>query len=265
LLFADRFGTTLSFGYALTLQEGTTDYEFQYKHYLKAVGICPNIVFIDADPGATAAVRNIFPYCLLQWCLWHIFKNINKKVRLSGARKEAFMKAFRLAQKQISKNEFARLYAKLKVDFPEAVAYLDDQLTNNSELWAECHLQTFTAGCQSTQRGEGANRYIKKHCRRNSPLRKIVLETMEHMKMEKATLAEKTAKEPLNMREAVGTAKQLLPADVYRALNQHLTTYGMSMATKQIASSAMYLVTQCCLTGEVPTAPTGNYCAGQCI
>ena len=96
-------------------------------------------------------------------------------------------------------------------------------------------------------------------------MRKIVLETMEHMKMEKATLAEKTAKEPLNMREAVGTAKQLLPADVYRALNQHFTTYGMSVATKQIASSAMYLVTQCCLTGEVPTAPTGNYCAVQCI
>ena len=84
-------------GYALTIQESTSDYEFQFKQYLRAVGIAPSIVFIDADPGSTAAVAQVFPNAMIQWCLWHIYMNLAKKLTLSGTRQKNFFRDFSLA------------------------------------------------------------------------------------------------------------------------------------------------------------------------
>lgn len=244
-------------GYALTIQESTSDYEFQFKQYLRAVGIAPSIVFIDADPGSTAVVAQVFPNAMIQWCLWHIYMNLAKKLTLSGTRQKNFFRDFRLAQKQISPEEFNRLWGKLKLDYPEAIAYLDDQLTPHAHLWAECYLQTFTAGCQSTQRGEGANRYIKKHCRKNSPLRKIVLETLESAKMESAKLSERGARDAMNLAQAAHVAELLLPKEIFRLLKESLTSFGFSTVLKQLQISSLYNIIECRVSGPSPAAPAG--------
>jgi hypothetical protein len=147
-----------------------------YGAYLRAVGIAPNIIFTDADPGATASVATIFPAAKHIWCLWHIFINLQKNVatKLGPDRYTAFSRAFRLAQQQLTEALFEELYQALKRDFPEAVPYLDGQLTDNAQRWATAFfVDTFTAGGVSTQRGEGLNRHVKRHLDGRSSLNKV--------------------------------------------------------------------------------------------
>lgn len=184
--------------------------------------------------------------------------NLAKKLTLTGARQKNFMRDFRMAQKQINATEFNRLWRNLKSDYPESARYLDDQLTSHAHLWAECHLQTFTAGCQSTQRGEGANRYIKKNCRKNSPLQKIVMESLESAKMESAKLTEKGARDAMNLAQSAHVAELVLPRGLYDNLKKELTSYGLSTVLKQVHISSLYNVVDCNIDGGAPTAPAGT-------
>ena len=87
---------------SLTTREGTSDYERQYEEYLKAVGIALNVIFIDADPTTTAVVQSVFPAAHVQWCIWHITENINKKLRYVIHDEGEFWRRFYEAQSQIS-------------------------------------------------------------------------------------------------------------------------------------------------------------------
>jgi hypothetical protein len=62
-LFAgiNRHGHTVTLGQALTSQEGTSDYEWEFDCYKKSTQIDPEFVWTDADPGATAAVNSVWP------------------------------------------------------------------------------------------------------------------------------------------------------------------------------------------------------------
>lgn len=230
---------------ALTNKEGTSDYEWQFAQYRDSVGILPTIVFTDADKGATAAVATVFPGAAHSWCLWHICKNLQMNLHMKlGNEMATFMTRFRQAQKQIHPAIFKQQWERLLRDFPAAQPYLDEHLTDTAERWAECYLQTFTTGCQSTQRGEGANRHIKKHLQKNSPLTKVFNEVLLKEKWEQAKLSIATARDSINITHAANLAQNLIP-DIYRDLSANLTNYGLAMVTKQVQRSSLYNVLPC--------------------
>jgi len=65
----NRQGQTVLLAIALSAKEGTADYQWQYEMDREAAGTPPNLIFTDADPGATAAVSEVFPDALHLWCL----------------------------------------------------------------------------------------------------------------------------------------------------------------------------------------------------
>jgi hypothetical protein len=76
----NRHGQTICIATALTSHENSVDYEWQYRMYFESVGICPVALFMDSDPGATAAGEAVFPMAVLIWCLWQILQNIVKNL-----------------------------------------------------------------------------------------------------------------------------------------------------------------------------------------
>mmetsp|Transcript_34156 Transcript_34156/g.86048 ORF Transcript_34156/g.86048 Transcript_34156/m.86048 type:complete len:207 (-) Transcript_34156:125-745(-) len=100
---------------------------------LEAVGIPPQLLLTDADPGVCAAVASILPLALHLWCLWHLHQNLRKHL----------------------------------------MSALDNHLTPNVRYWAGFRHTRFSTGAVSTQRGEGLNRHFKAHLSGQSPLSKL--------------------------------------------------------------------------------------------
>eukprot|EP00873_Tetraselmis_striata_P017587 jgi/Tetstr1/437851/TSEL_026491.t1 len=254
----DRNGHTVSLAQALTLREGTVDYEWQYSTLLRVTGICPGVIFIDADPGATAAAELVFRHAFIQWCIWHIYKNLHKNLaaRLGQCNKQ-FSRDFAIAQAQISKGTFKALYQSLLQCYPECASYLNKELTHNAKYWANYYCRVFTAGCRSTQRGEAQNFLLKRHLRKNSPLHKLLREVLLKEQWEEARTAHADARTSMNPQLAANFARTVIPA-VYDKLRSNLTNYGLNEAVKQVQASAIYDVALCSMEQDRPCVPSGH-------
>ena len=181
---------------ALTSKETTPDYEWAYQQYMGAVAVPPVVVMTDADPGATAAVAKVFPRSRHFWCLWHIHQNLRKNLGSTlGGQYTHFATDFKIVQQQVSKTVFERQYATLKQLWPEAVPYLDEQLTPNVRFWAGYRFDVFTTGAISTQRGEGLNLHMKHHLSLQIPLVKLFKEVLIREKKEEARATVRDARD----------------------------------------------------------------------
>jgi hypothetical protein len=192
------------------------------------------VLFIDADPGATAAAELVFKDATIRWCIWHIYKNLRKNLgaRL-GSRSKEFFRDFATAQEQISEKTFLALYDSLRERFLDCASYLDKELSKNVKYWASCYCDSFTAGCQSTQRGEAQNRLLKRHLRKNSPLHKLLKEVLLKEKWEHARTVIADARTTMNPYQAANFAMAVIP-QVYEEARCNLTYYGMNEMLKQV-------------------------------
>ena len=164
---------------ALSCKEGTADYEWQYNMYLQVVGILPSLILTEADLGATAAIRSVFPNSLHLWCMWHIHQNLRGNLGSKlGNEYSNFVSDFIKCQQMTSEEVFKHEYDKLKHMWKEAAPYLDKQLTPDINYWAGYRWTRFSAGAVSTQRGEGLNRHFKVHLSLQSPLCKLFEEVL---------------------------------------------------------------------------------------
>ena len=230
----NRHGHTVLTASCLSFKEGTADYEWAYEQYQRAVGIAPTVVFTDADPGATAAVGSVWPKSFHGWCLWHIYVNIQKNLgsRL-GSDMRNFLQQFRHVQRQLTRNLFDNAYQQLKQDFPAAAPYLDNALTPHVQNWAAWALQTFTAGGETTQRGEGLNRHLKRSLDAQSSLRKVLNVVLMRDAWDDMRCATSKAKDEAHPTHMVNFAKQTLPC-IFDEVSQALTSHGLRLFLKQV-------------------------------
>lgn len=238
----NRHGHTVTLATCLTFKEGTTDYEWAYGCYQESVGIDPECIFTDADPGASAAVRSTWPSSFHGWCLWHLYINVTKNLSSKlGAEFTAFLRGLKAAQRQLSKRQFWLAYDGLKRDYPLASSYLDEQLTPNVKRWAAFALETFTGGAESTQRGEGLNFHIKRNLDMRSSLMKVFEAVSIRTQWEDARRIQADIREEVNYRETGTTASSLFP-DAYQAAKARLTPYALQMICTQVQAATKYQV-----------------------
>ena len=184
---------------ALSAKEGTQDYNWQLQQYLEAVGIQPQLVLTDADPGVTASIADVFPLARHLWCLWHIHLNLRKNLgRLLDTQFSQFVADFKHVQAHISKAVFDEQWEQLLEAWPQARPYLDEQLTPNTRYWAGYAHDRFSTGAVSTQRGEGLNRHFKKHLSGHAPLSKLLDQVLLKEKREEARLTVSVARDEVN-------------------------------------------------------------------
>ncbi len=199
-----RHGHTVLVAVALTAKEGTADYEWQYECWLEAVGVPPQLIFTDADPGSTAAIAEKFPGALHLWCLWHILQNLKKNLLgKMGNEYSNFSKDFRNCQKHMSEQVFWKEYEVLRQQWPEAAPYLDTHLTPNVKYWGGFRYTRFSTGAVSTQRGEGLNRHFKAHLSGQSPLCKLFETVLLKEEREEARLIVSCAKDEVRVLLAI--------------------------------------------------------------
>ena len=92
----------------------------------------------------------------------------------------------------------------LKAKYPEIQVYFENHLELHSDKWAAAYRQgVFTAGINSTQRGEGMNATLKQTLKRNGRLM-TVLSALNDQLTEQAKKAE--------VHEAVGKMLNPYPA-----------------------------------------------------
>ena len=121
----NRHGHTVTLGQCLTFKEGTTDYEWAYRCFQDSVGIDPEIIFTDADPGASAVVGTVWPNSWHAWCLWHIYQNVTKNLASKLSEDfTPFLRQLRIYQRQLGQQQFEDAYNNMKHEYPAAVRVL---------------------------------------------------------------------------------------------------------------------------------------------
>ena len=150
-----------------------------------------------------------------------------------------FSSDFIKCQQQTSEKVFWTEYNILKGTWPEACAYLDEQLTPNVRYWAGFRHTRFSTGAVSTQRGEGLNRHFKAHLSAQSPLSKLFQEVLLREEREQAKLYVSTVKDNMHTTQANTYAKSCYP-DIHAEMQESLTGYGLSMLLKQVSAGANY-------------------------
>ena len=69
-------------GQATVVGKKTREFEYQFTHWLAAVGIAPVVMFTDACVKASGAVATVFRNAKHFWCYWHIAKNVAKNLKV---------------------------------------------------------------------------------------------------------------------------------------------------------------------------------------
>ena len=155
-------------GQAIVVGEKTRDFEYQFTHWLAAVGIAPVVMFTDACVKASGAVATVFPNAKHFWCYWHIAKNVAKNLK-GVLGHDTFTKLVRLmarAHRQVSIVVFEHMWnVEILGDpiFSTGHTYLSATWGGDKvRRWARFfQVGVFTRGIVSTQRVEGIHRWAK--------------------------------------------------------------------------------------------------------
>ena len=67
-LGVNNYGQSVLIGQAIVVGEKTRDFEYQFTHWLAAVGIAPVVMFTDACVKASGAVATVSPNGKHFWC-----------------------------------------------------------------------------------------------------------------------------------------------------------------------------------------------------
>ena len=136
----DAQGHTVCIAQCLVSGETETDFVWQFKQYLEAVGRAPTVLFTDRDPAAAAAIRIVFPGVQHYWCIWHLTKSIssNLATKLAGDM-QSFMSEFHRLAMVTSVGEAA--FDDLLEKHPLSAEYMRTWLGGpvNMKRWAICH------------------------------------------------------------------------------------------------------------------------------
>ena len=75
------YGQSVLVGQFIVEGEKIRDFDYQFTHWLAAVGMTPVVMFTDACVKASAAGAKMFPNAKHFWCYWHIAKNVAKNLK----------------------------------------------------------------------------------------------------------------------------------------------------------------------------------------
>ena len=164
----NNYGQSVLVGQAIVVSEKTRDFEYQFTHWLAAVGIAHVVMFTDACVKASAAFANVFPNAKHFWCYWHIAKNVAKNLK-GVLGHDTFTKLVRLmacAHRQVSIVVFEHMWDfEILGDpiFSTGHTYLSATWGGGKvRSWERCfEVGVFTRGIVSTQRVEGIHRWAK--------------------------------------------------------------------------------------------------------
>ena len=247
----NEHGKSLLVGQALVLRERDCDYEWQVTQWLRHTPSAPKVLMTDADPACAKAVRTLLLGTKHLWCIWHIMENIRKKMarRLGKHGFQNFMSRFHDLRKEVNIKAFeegwAALLASLLPTHQWAYTYLHNTWGGeHCKFWATCyHIDLFTNGIQSSQRGENTNRWVKALCskvRKRCCVNKIFDAVERLVKCQMKTQERCLAIQDL--KQTVEIAKKALPSAI-PLVKDTLTTYALQRFLLQVdMGTTMYEV-----------------------
>jgi hypothetical protein len=179
LLFSGAFGdmSTVLFGCALIQSENDECIDWACSKFRECMGesiIRENlsVVMTDGHLSYPRLISKHFPSVHHQGCLWHIYKNIEARVRHTGLNLHEFDKMFRELASVRDKDVLEQAWGKLRQTFPSLREVIDD-LRRKEAMFSQVHnSKVMNFGAKSSQRGEGMNRVVKKN---NSLTKKTTL------------------------------------------------------------------------------------------
>ena len=167
----DNYGKFRNIANALVEDEMSSTYIWILQCLLKATGIIPKSFWTDSEPGLINAVSQVFPTTPHFYCLFHIWQNIIKHLKVKlGSNFDSFAKAFYSCRNALCIEIFEQHWEFMIKKFPECERYMT-RLYANRISWAKAYLPfQFNAGIQSTQSVESFNNIIKKSLNSTSTL-----------------------------------------------------------------------------------------------
>ena len=162
-LVRDNYGRFRNIANALVEDELASTYTWILQCLAKATNnTIPKSIWTDSKPGLINAISHVFPTTAYFYCLFHIWQNIVKHLKLKISNFDEFGKAFYSCRNTLSISIFEQRWKNMIEKFPDCQNYMKS-LYNNRINWAKAYLPSqFNAGIQSTQSVESFNNIIKK-------------------------------------------------------------------------------------------------------
>jgi hypothetical protein len=164
-MIRDNYGKFRNVVNALVEDELASTYTWILQCLMNATGnTIPKSFWTDAEPGLINAVSHVFPEIPHFYCLFHIWQNIIKHLKVKlGVKFQSFSKEFYGCRNALSIELFESRWKSMMITYPECESYMTRSLYNNRISWAKAYLPfQFNAGIQSTQSVESFNGIIKK-------------------------------------------------------------------------------------------------------
>ena len=253
----NEHGKSLLTAQALVLGERDCDYDWQLRQWLNNVPASPKVLMTDADVACANAVRTLLKKTEHLWCIWHIIENIRKKLlrKMGKHRYQAMMALFHDVRKECNERIFHRQWNALLDAYADARDYLESTWGKEKcKYWATCyHWECFTAGFQSSQRGENTNRWVKALCTCSVNKKFDAVERLVkcQMRTQNRCLAID------DLKKTVTTVNKALPT-VIPLVQASLTSYGLQRFLVQVdMGTTMYDVSTYNPQTVEPIPPNG--------
>lgn len=159
----DSHGKSRNLWYVIHARENIDSFTWILQCHLEIAETPPEVVASDRHASLIHAVEAVMPLSRHIFCLHHLSGNITSNVRSSlGSELINFSRDFWAMYRAVSPDEFELLYQHLVSRFPNARAYLDEELYPSREQWAWAWVSSiFTAGVRTNGRCEVENRINK--------------------------------------------------------------------------------------------------------
>lgn len=166
-VIVDGENKSRNLAYSLHNRQDALTFEWMFRRldmYLNK-GYPFTAIFSDRDPAIISAVEKVWPGIFHGHCLWHLLKNIKKRVgRLLLGEFNRFMSDFWKVYSMGSPPMFVEQWANLLRTWPIAAPYLSSSIFPDRDTFAWAWVGTrFLAGMRTTGRVETEHKNYKLH------------------------------------------------------------------------------------------------------
>ncbi|CAG8615643.1 11637_t:CDS:2 [Gigaspora rosea] len=163
----DQFGSTYPLAFALVCSETRDFYCWVMQQLSKVLMILTGdaqvaTIITDRELALMSAISLVFPHAKHQLCIWHIFKNIRKKIKKDIDVDEFISTLQELIYDNLSIEQTDQKMAELLKQFPSAATYIYETWLPYKESWLGAYTNNnINLDIKSTQRVESLHSKLK--------------------------------------------------------------------------------------------------------
>lgn len=237
----DGFCHSRNVFYALTATETSEQVKWILQCYLRSAKRPPTTFMSDRHGTLLIVIPIVLPLTDHLFCLSHLLSNIDQNLRRAiGGRWAEFMDKFWKAYRAVSPEMFTERWEALVASFPEAAAYLTNELWPCRERWAWTFVaHKFTVGSRTNGRVESENRVSKSWSGAKTSLYQLYAAT--NKRTDGQSLKDMCTVRDSSRQKHPSQIETVFPGPL-SVIRKHVGPFGLQICFREMESSLYYTV-----------------------